>query len=125
MLSEIEKTADRVGIMSKGKLVAEGSIEQVSNTIGGGNVLEVELEEATPAMEEGLRELKCVVDLQKHDNELKIKVENLEEARSIVSRAISDLGGTILRFGVKATDLEDAFLAITEGHVERLKEEIG
>jgi ABC-2 type transport system ATP-binding protein len=125
MLSEIEKTADRVGIMSKGTLVAEGSIEQVSNTIGGGNILEVELEEVTPMMEEGLRELKCVVDLQKRDNELKIQVENLEEARLVVSRAITDLNGTILRFGVKATDLEDAFLAITEGHVTRLKEEIG
>jgi ABC-2 type transport system ATP-binding protein len=125
MLSEIEKTADRVGIMSEGELVVEGSIEQVSATIGGRNVLEVELAEVTPTMEEKLRELEFVIDLQKINNKLNIQVENLQEARLAVSRRISDLGGTILSFGVKGTDLEDAFLAITKGHVERLKEEIG
>ncbi|HEY45402.1 MAG: hypothetical protein AMJ88_05275 [Anaerolineae bacterium SM23_ 63] len=125
MLSEIEKTADRVGIMSEGELVVEGSIEQVSATIGGRSVLEVELAQVTPAMEEKLRELECVIDLQKINNKLNIQVENLEEARLEVSRRISDLGGTILGFGVKGTDLEDAFLAITKGHIRRLKEEIG
>lgn len=125
MLSEIEKTADRVGIMSEGELVVEGSIEQISTTIGGRNVLEVELEEVTPAMEEKLRELEFVLDLQKLNNELSIEVENFQEARLAVSRRISDLGGTIVSFGVKGTDLEDAFLAITKGHIEQLKEEIG
>jgi ABC-2 type transport system ATP-binding protein len=125
MLSEIEKTADRVGIMSEGELVVEGSIEQVSATIGGSNVLEVELAEVTPVMEEKLRELELVIDLQRIDNKLHIQVENLEIARMAVSRRISDLGGTILGFGVKGTDLEDAFLAITKGHVDQLKEEIG
>ena len=125
MLSEIEKTADRVGIMSEGELVVEGSIEQVSATIGGRSVLEIELAEVTPTMEEKLRELEWVIDLQRINNMLRIQVENLEEARMVVSRRITDLGGTILGFGVRGTDLEDAFLAITKGHVERLKEEIG
>ena len=125
MLSEIEKTADRVGIMSEGELVVEGSIEQVSATIGGRNILEVELAEVTPAMEENLRELEFVIDLQKINNTLNIQVENLQEARMAVSRRISDLGGTILSFGARGTDLEDAFLAITKSHIERLKEEIG
>jgi ABC-2 type transport system ATP-binding protein len=125
MLSEIEKTADRVGIMSEGELVVEGSIEQISATIGGRNVLEVELAEVTPAMEEKLRELEFVIDLQKVSNKLNIQVENPQEARLAVSRRISDLGGTILSFGVRGTGLEDAFLAITKGHIERLKEEIG
>jgi ABC-2 type transport system ATP-binding protein len=125
MLSEIEKTADRVGIMSEGELVVEGSIEQVSATIGGRSVLEVELAEVTPTMEEELRELEYVLDLQQINNKLHIQVESLQEARLAVSQKITDLGGTILGFGVRTTDLEDAFLAITKGHVERLKEEIG
>ena len=87
--------------------------------------MEVELAEVTLAMEEKLRELDFVIDLQKINNKLHIQVESLQEARLAVSRRITDLGGTILGFGVRATDLEDAFLSITEGHVERLKEEIG
>ena len=125
MLSEIEKTADRVGIMSEGELAVEGSIEQVFAAIGGTSVLEVELAEVTPAMEEALRELELVLDLHRIEDKLHIQVENLQEARMAVSRRISDLGGTILGFGVRGMDLEDAFLAITKGHVEQLKEEIG
>jgi ABC-2 type transport system ATP-binding protein len=125
MLSEIEKTADRVGIMSEGELVVEGSIEQVSATIEGGSVLEVELAEVTPSMEEKLLELELVIDLKKINNKLNIQVENLQEARMAVSRRISELGGTIIGFGVRGTDLEDVFLAITKGHIEKLKDEIG
>ena len=87
--------------------------------------MEVELAEMTPALEERLRELDYVLDLQTINNKLLIHVDNLEEARMAVSRRITDLGGTILGFKVRGADLEDAFLAITKGHVERLKEEIG
>jgi len=125
MLSEIEKTADRVGIMSEGELVAEGPIELIIGAVERVNELEIELEEPHPPISERLRTLPHVISVNQQGNRLLVQVEKLQVARSEVSRAIAEGGGTIVGFRVRGPDLEDAFLAITQGHVQRLREEIG
>ena len=125
MLSEIEKTADRVGIMSEGELVAEGPIEIITGAVKEISELEIELEEPHPTISERLRALPHVLNVSQRGNRLLVQVEELRVARSTVSQAISEGGGTIVGFRVRGPDLEDAFLAITQGHVQRLREEIG
>ncbi|NIM94797.1 MAG: ATP-binding cassette domain-containing protein [Anaerolineales bacterium] len=125
MLSEIEKTADRVGIMSEGQLVAEGTIEQVTNAIGGVSAIEIELEELNPTILERLLSLPVILGVDERGTKLIVQVEDIQSARSAVSKVISESGGVILNFESRGPDLEEAFLAITQGHVDRLKEEVG
>jgi len=125
ILSEIEKTADRVGILSEGKLVAEGSIDQITAALEEVTELEIELEELKPTIPEKLRGLPMVLDVSQRGNRLLVKVEKSPRARSLVSQAISQEGGTILGFRAIGPDLEEAFLAITQGHIRRLTGEDG
>lgn len=124
MLSEIEKTADRVGIMSEGELVAEGPIEIITGTVAEISELEIELEQPHPTINERLRTLPHVLNVSQRGNRLLVQVEELQVARSAVSQTISESGGTIVGFRVRSPDLEDAFLAITQGHVQRLREKV-
>ncbi len=122
MLSEIEKTADRVGIMSGGELVAEGPIEILTGAVVEVSELEVELEEPHPTVSDKLRTLPHVLDVFQDGNRIVVRVEDSQSARAAVSQTIVESGGTIIGFKAKSPDLEDAFLAITEGHIRRLKE---
>jgi ABC-type multidrug transport system ATPase subunit len=124
LLSEIEKTADRVAIMSEGELVMEGPIEKVIAAIGGENVLEIELEQIPSMVSEKLRRIPTVLSVSEHGKRLLVQVESLQEARSLVSRVITESGGTIISYATRGPDLEDAFLAITQSHVERMRERV-
>lgn len=124
MLSEIEKTADRVGILSEGELIAEGPIELITGAVEQVNELEIELEEPLPRIAEKLQALPHVINVSRKGNRLLVQVEELQVARSAVSQAIVEDGGTIVGFKIRSPDLEDAFLAITQGHVQRLREEL-
>lgn len=123
LLSEIEKTATRVGIMSKGELVAEGSIEIITGAVKGIMELEIELEEEPRAtILERLQALPHILAVDQQGKRLLVQVEETQETRSMISKAISEAGGTIVGFKAKGPDLEDAFLAITQGHVQRVRE---
>lgn len=124
LLSEIEKTADRVGIMSNGELIREGSLDLITSAVEPITQLEIELLAASSAIIDRVNALSQVTQVETHGNRILVSVEDPQEARSIVSQTISDAGGTIVGFTVKSPDLEDAFLSITEQHVQRLKDQI-
>lgn len=55
-LSQIQRICSHVGIMNKGKLISEGSIEQLGKKAGGGKVVvELQLAEVTKDLLEGIR----------------------------------------------------------------------
>jgi ABC-2 type transport system ATP-binding protein len=125
VLSEIEKTADRVGILSEGKLVVEGPVGRITAAMEAVPELEIELDKPDATIGKRLRALSSVLGVSQRGRHLRVRVDNLEKARPAVSQLISQSGGTIVGFNTKRPDLEDAFLAITQGHVQRLRERTG
>jgi ABC-2 type transport system ATP-binding protein len=122
ILSEVQATCDRVIIINEGKIVANGSPDQLQRQFHGGEGLTVEmkssvkdpLEEITPK----LRILAYVnnVTLSSHEGQITrvdINVDRGQDVREAVFRLAVSEGWVILEMNRKITSLEEVFHKLT------------
>lgn len=109
-LNLIQKVCSRVGILSKGKLINEGTIESLGrNIFGGGKYrIEVELEKVNSEITEKLKKLDKVVSINRTDNHLQIVCD--KDIRQDISRLISKEGILLTRMDMKQDALEEIYL---------------
>ena len=120
ILSEVEQTADRVGIMHRGRLVAEDSLANLRRRLHPQLDLEVELEQAHPQLAQQLAQLPFVDEALSQGNKLLLKVDGNSDHRRQISQAITSAGALILEMRSREMSLEEAFVTITEQNVSLL-----
>ncbi|NLJ86947.1 MAG: ABC transporter ATP-binding protein [Firmicutes bacterium] len=123
ILSEIERTCHRVGIIHNGKLLAEDDMTHLKQQVTDEIEIDVELEEYTPAIIAALEELEFVSSVASEGARLVIKTGTEEDYRPQISRVISNNGGVVLSMVAKELSLEEAFVIITEQNLSLLTKE--
>jgi len=109
-LNLMQRICHRVGILSKGKLITEGSVESLGrNLFGGGKYrIELELERVNDEIIEKLKKLDKVVSVTRTDNQLQIVCD--KDIRQDISRLITDEGILLTRMDMKQDALEEIYL---------------
>ena len=126
ILSEIERTADRIGIISAGQLLAQGNLAQVRTLAGDAPTLKVEIAEPAQAAAASLTVLPDVLEVQADGRMLSVRYKNghdsEQDRRLQVSRALARVPATIVGMHWHEMSLEEAFVTITEANVRALAE---
>lgn len=113
-LSQVERICTHVGMMSKGKLLAEGSIEQLGKKAGGGKfAIEVQLAEITQDIVDGIKSIKGVLNVSRNENTLNITCN--EDLRRQISKLIADKNGLITQMKLQSYGLEDIYMKVFKG----------
>ena len=113
-LSQVEHICSHIGIMSKGKIVAEGSLEQLGKKAGGGKVvIEIQLAEVNQDIMDGIKSIKGVLSLDPTENTLIITCS--EDLRRQISRVISEKNGLITQMKLQSYGLEDIYMKVFKG----------
>jgi ABC-type multidrug transport system ATPase subunit len=120
ILSEIEKTADRVGILFKGQLVAEDTVDHLRRRIGGDTRLIVDVERVQPAILESLGDLPMVRQVEANGRQLAITVDVADDYRAAISDAVFRSGGRIVGMRMSEMSLEEMFVTLNDHTVARL-----
>lgn len=109
-LNLMQKVCPRVGILSKGKLIGEGTVENLGrNLFGGGKYrIELELEKVTDGLIEKLKKLDKVVNVNKVDNQLQVICD--KDIRQDISRLIAAEDILMTRMDMKQDALEEIYL---------------
>lgn len=123
ILSEIERTCHRVGIIHHGKLLAEDNMTHLKQQVTDEMEIVVELESYSDAIGESLKELDFISSVTSEGDQLTIKTSVGEDHRSQISRVISNNGGVVLSMVAKEISLEEAFVIITEQNLSLLTKE--
>jgi ABC-2 type transport system ATP-binding protein len=109
-LEEADQLADRIAVLDQGKLVAQGSPDELKALIPGGHV-RLQFADVN-GLESAARALGAV---SRHDDRLELQVPNDGSVLSL--KALLDrLAGESIeveRFSVHTPDLDDVFLAVT------------
>lgn len=119
ILSEVQAVCDKILILSKGELAAEGTPEQLSKKLGTQEILHVtalgsrdtvlSAVQAIPGLEE--------VQLEPSGGEGEVSLTARcaagEDQRAAVSRALAEAGCTVIALTSEARSLEEIFLALT------------
>jgi ABC-2 type transport system ATP-binding protein len=119
LLSEVEQTAHRVGIIHRGRLIRQDTIPALRGLLRGDLTLEVELQAPVPHLDGQLTKLPVVQQVQVNGPRLVVTVAAGADHRGAISQTVAAAGGVIVGMRVHEPTLEEAFLTLTEAAVER------
>ncbi|TEU03345.1 ABC transporter ATP-binding protein [Candidatus Aerophobetes bacterium] len=122
LLSEVERLCGKVGIINKGRLLAEDTMDNLRKRLTDVVELEIELTEAKKEIIDTLAAFDFTKGLKREENLLTIKVKADKDYRAQISEAISQQGGVVLGIKKKEMSLEEAFITITEKNISLLTE---
>ena len=122
ILSEIERSADRVGILHQGRLLIEDTLDGIRRRVGQGRRFVVELDRVPTDLEASLRAEPLVLELTAPpgSHELRMILDADGDGRAAISGIITASGATILGMRGEEMTLEEAFVTITNQNVTRL-----
>jgi ABC-2 type transport system ATP-binding protein len=113
-LSQVERICTHVGMISKGKLLAEGSIEQLGKKAGGGKfAIEIQLAEVTQDIADAIKSIRGVLNINRSENTLNVVCT--EDLRREISRVIADRDGLITSMKLQSYGLEDIYMKVFKG----------
>jgi len=110
-LNLVQKICDEVGIMSSGKLIGKGNVEELSKNIFGGNKYHIELEVLGDVQKaaEKIKSLQGIKSVSVTDNNILIGTDT--DLRQEISKTITSLDNIILtKMNIKDFSLEDIYL---------------
>ncbi|MBL7210055.1 MAG: ABC transporter ATP-binding protein [Dehalococcoidia bacterium] len=109
-LHQVQKVCTRVGILAKGCLVAEGSVDQLGReAIGGGKFrIEVQVSQPTSKLIGSIKNIKGVIDVESSGDLLLVSCD--EDLRPQVARAVVDSDSLLVQMKIEEYGLEDIYM---------------
>jgi ABC-2 type transport system ATP-binding protein len=112
-LLEVQEICTHVGILDKGKLIAESTIEKMRHLESNG-VITVGVYNLSPEIISLVENLKFVVKTElKTENILEIFVNSKIDVKPEINKLIVEQGGRVFKLMENSLSLEDAFLDAT------------
>jgi ABC-2 type transport system ATP-binding protein len=111
LLHQVQAICDRVGLFNQGKMVLEGTVEELARRIlGGAYRILVDAEGEKAAIQSALEKIPEVAAVRVSDSRV-YEVEATHDVRAEAARAVIDAGGRLLRLGIQAQSLDDIYSA--------------
>jgi ABC-2 type transport system ATP-binding protein len=120
LLSEVERLCTRVGIINKGRLLAEDDMDSLRRRLSSHVQLEIELSKMEAKIQGALEKLEFVRGVQVKDNTLVVEVNADKDYRATVSGIAAKEGGVVLGIRKLEMSLEEAFLTLTQKNISLL-----
>ena len=108
-LPQVQKICTRVGILAKGRLVAEGSIDRLGRQAmaGGRYRIEVQVAQPSPKLTESIKSVKGVVDVTISDDSLFVTCDS--DLRSQIAKTVVDSGSSLMGIKIEEYSLEKIY----------------
>ena len=116
-LEEADELADRVGIISRGKLVAEGTPDALKRSIGT-DVIIARVSRSSDEVLGRLRAIDGVDHVSVHENEISVRVHDGAAAISPVAVTLAACDVEVQSLTLRTPTLDDVFLELTGAHIE-------
>ncbi len=112
LLHEVQQICTDVTIINKGKVLASGSLEEVSHKLGPPSALRVEVADLSDAVFEAVRSLPYVKGVSQEGTSLMVSLGTSADIRKEVSQRIFQSGGTVIGMTSEGGTLEDVFVKL-------------
>lgn len=117
ILPEVEATCDRILIINKGKIVADGTSETLRKQASGTEIVKIRIEDgATSEIQFALNKLETVEQVDLTDpsmNRFEIQSKSGQSSKRAVFKLCVERGWVLTEMGAQETRLEDIFRNLT------------
>jgi len=120
ILSEVEKTANRVGILSKGKLVWQDTMENLQHWVTSEQRIVLTLQSIDDEIISDFKSLPFIKDVIRQGNSLSLIMDKKGDFRKEISQFVYKNNLVLLEMKEEKTSLEEAFVNITENKLNNL-----
>jgi ABC-type multidrug transport system ATPase subunit len=125
ILSEIEKLVDRVGIIYKGNLIAQDTMQGLRHMVGQRNYLQLSFKTINQAQIQTFAALSFVKKIETTSNQLKLFIDqDTEEYRAEIGQLILKNDLVVLELEKKEPNLEETFITITENNFKQIADQV-
>jgi len=121
-LEEADELCGRVGIIDRGRIVAEGSPDDLKRSVGADVIIARVDGDAAPLVSI-IQALDGIQNVEAHGNELVIATDNGSAAISPVAVALNGCNAAVRDLTLRTPTLDDVFLEMTGSHIERTSAE--
>jgi ABC-2 type transport system ATP-binding protein len=118
ILTELAEMCDRVGIIEQGRLLAVGTVEEISARVRERGVVRIRVLHDAPRLAQWLAARGDIADLTAENALLTFSHDGNRASEAALLRAIVEAGFEVIEFGAHHQTLEDVFLHVTEGRVQ-------
>lgn len=112
-MQEVDDICDRIAIVDNGKVIAQGSSEELKNLIGDKKIFNITVSHKLRGIEEKLMEITGVEKVVFNENCYNISTLKSRNLITNLVSTISDNGGDIQNIVNEEPSLESVFLALT------------
>jgi ABC-2 type transport system ATP-binding protein len=116
-LEEADELCGRVGIINRGRIVAEGSPDELKHSVGA-DVIVARVDGDAAGLCPVVATVPGVQSVEAHGNELVIATDNGSAAISPVAVALSTCEVAVRDLTLRTPTLDDVFLELTGSHIE-------
>jgi ABC-2 type transport system ATP-binding protein len=120
ILSEIEKTCDRILMMHEGRIAASGTEAELAARYGGGRRVEVEASGDAAGLQTLIRALPHVGHVEplvQGETGARLRVTGKEDVRGAIARAVIEDGRELYTLRPAAGGLESVFVQLNSEHL--------
>jgi ABC-2 type transport system ATP-binding protein len=110
-MDEAEKLSDRIAILDRGQIIAQGTPEELIRSLGGAHVIEFAATVIPP--DEQLRALPGATRVSQRGESTLISVDEPHRALPLLLEHIAAAGGELTALTTHRATLDDVFLAMT------------
>jgi ABC-2 type transport system ATP-binding protein len=123
-LPEAQRLCNRVAVLSRGRLIATGALDELARTLWSGTWVDIEcLAEPAPALIDALRVLPGVMDAQLAGTRLAVQVAGEERIPAVV-KTVLEHDGQVLRVNPREHTLEEVYFEL-QGEPARAPATVG
>jgi ABC-2 type transport system ATP-binding protein len=114
ILSDMEHICDRVGVLSGGKMVLEGELDEILKEYASPGIDCVFSAELNDSEISGIRALPFVKEAVKEEITLKITVKEPEKHMKALMQALSSVHPDIISVSVRKANLDEVFVKVAK-----------
>lgn len=111
LLHQVQATCDRVGLFNRGKMVLEGTVDELAQRVlGGAYHILVDAEGEPSAILQALEKIPGVANIRVTQSKI-YEMEAPQDIRPEAAQAVIAAGGRLLQLGIRAQSLDDIYSA--------------
>ena len=115
ILHELAQLCTRIGIIEAGRMVAQGSLDEIFKQLQLMQVVHVQVMNLSDDMVESIRRIRGIDDVQVQSDRLSLQMHPDQIEPEDLLQRILDLDARVRMFQPEALDMETVFMKLTEG----------
>jgi ABC-2 type transport system ATP-binding protein len=115
ILHELAQVCTRIGIIEAGRLVAEGSLQDIYRQLGLRRVIHVQITNLSDEMLARIAALTGVDGVEREIDRLALQVREPDLSCEDLLASLHEMGARVYMFQPEAMDMETAFMKLTQG----------